>query len=412
MSENSRCDSLGTRSLSLPGGEGTGPADCLSLSLLPRRVPEAPGLSPGQGGRPQKPVQKIGRTPSGENRSATPEARIFPEAPGRRRLAENGSLAQRNRKGPVRHPVAPIPYCTGFFDKITAETAGKKQDSRGGAWRERRECGREKRKDWRTLLFFRPLLAPSGPVPGRPRPSLLLGERMRRPGPIPGVGGPQTKSLGQERREGRSRVVATGVLPALKRSWAGKGPTSRRRELDLPDSDPATDWTKASIPPSSPRHVTLSASGDTLARPRNNEDAGGIFCLTPWWGERARKNPAPMAPRSPPPPSPRPSAPRSGSFPARLRQALSPAGRGGGRPASTQEEPSDPSRPCHDPPRAFFLMILSYALDKRLQLEDLSGLISHSKNEGKNFPLSPLSPGSGKVRTLRSFLKLFPSTGR
>ena len=146
MSENSRCDSLGTRSLSLPGGEGTGPADCLSLSLLPRRVPEVLRLSPGQGGRPQKPVQKIGRTPSGENRSATPEARIFPEAPGRRRLAENGSLAQRDRRGPVRHPVAPIPYCTGFFDKITAETAGRKQDSRGEAMRERRENGRGKRK--------------------------------------------------------------------------------------------------------------------------------------------------------------------------------------------------------------------------------------------------------------------------
>ena len=104
--------------------------------------------------------------------------------------------------------------------------------------------------------------------------------------------------------------------------------------------------------------------------------------------------------------------PRSGSFPARLRQDLSPDGRGAAGPRSPQEEPSDPSRPCHDPPRAFFLMILSYALDKRLQLEDLSGLNSHSKNEGKNFPLSPLSPGSGKIQTLRSFLKLFPSTGR
>ena len=72
-------------------------------------------------------------------------------------------------------------------------------------------------------------------------------------------------------------VVATGGLPALKRSWAGKGPTSRRRDLDLPDSDPATDWTKAPIPRSSPRRGTLSASGDTLARPRNNEDGGGSF---------------------------------------------------------------------------------------------------------------------------------------
>ena len=145
MSENSRCDSLGTRSLSLPGGEGTGPADCLSLSLLPRRVPEAPGLSPGQGGRPQKPVQKIGRTPSGENRSATPEARIFPEAPGRRRLAENGPFAQRDRKGPIRHPVAPIPIVPDSSTKSPLKpqggnrTPGEGPGGRGESVVEKRE---------------------------------------------------------------------------------------------------------------------------------------------------------------------------------------------------------------------------------------------------------------------------------
>ena len=145
------------------GGGRVLPIVCLFLSypvvsLRPR------GSLPDRAAGRKSPSKKSGELPPGD-RSATPEARIFPEAPGRRRLAENGSLAQWDRRGPVRHPVAPIPYCTGFFDKITAETAGRKQDSRGGAWRERRECGREKRKDWRTLLFFRPLLAPSGPPP-------------------------------------------------------------------------------------------------------------------------------------------------------------------------------------------------------------------------------------------------------
>ena len=240
---------------------------------------------------------------------------------------------------------------------------------------------------------------------------------MRRPGPIPG-GGLQTKSLGQERREGRSRVVATGGLPAPKRSWAGKGPTSRRRDLDLPDSDPATEWAKASIPRSldppflAPPHHTFRIGG--YARPAE-EQRGRWREFLPdslVGGKGPKKSRAHgSGTGSPPPPSPRPSAP------FRLFPGPAPPGslsclERGGRPASTQEEPSDPSRTCHEPPRAFFLMILSYALDKRLQLEDLSGLISHSKNEGKNFPLSPLSPGSGKVRTLRSFLKLFPSTGR
>ena len=188
--------------------------------------------------------------------------------------------------------------------------------------RERRESGRGKKKDWRALLFFRPLLAPSGTVPGRPRHSLLLGERMRRPGPIPGVGGHQTKSLGQERREGRSRVVATGGLPALKRSWAGKGPTSRRRDLDLPDSDPATEWAKAPIPRSldppflAPPHHTFRIGG--YARPAE-EQRGRWREFLPdslVGGKGPKKSRAHgSGTGSPPPPSPRAFRPPFRLFP-------------------------------------------------------------------------------------------------
>ena len=199
MSENSRCDSLGTRSLSLPrGGNGS----CrLSVSLLPV-ISLRPRGSLSQPRWHQKPVQKIGRTPSWETAPRHPKPGSSRKLPGEDAWQKTG---HSHRGGPVRHPVAPIPYCTGFFDKITAETPGRKQDFRGGAMRERRENGRRKRKDWRTLLFFRPLLAPSGPVPGRPSPSLLLGERMRRPGPIPG-GDPKRRALGRNGgRGGRGR---------------------------------------------------------------------------------------------------------------------------------------------------------------------------------------------------------------
>ena len=300
------------------GRERVLPIVCLFLSypvVSLRPCGSLPDREAGRKSPSQNREDSLRGEPLRDTRSQDLPGSSREKTPGRKRVTRT--------EGPERAgsaPGRPDPYCTGFFDKITAETAGRKQDSRGEAVRERRESGRGKKKDWRALLFFRPLLAPSGTVPGRPRHSLLLGERMRRPGPIPGVGGHQTKSLGQERREGRSRVVATGGLPALKRSCAGKGPTSRRRDLDLPDPDPATDWTKAPIPRSSPRRVTLSASGDTLARPRNNEDGGGISCLTPWWGERARKNPVPMAPgpdplplRPPGLPPPVPALSRPGS---------------------------------------------------------------------------------------------------